>query len=87
MLPLIHDPKPQPPATQPSVKPLAKDLHLAVIPFIAYFCRVAAHPIVYPSTQVPGSSLRSILSQLAAIELISPSSCALPQSLNRHICF
>ena len=56
MLPLIHDPKPQPPATQPSVKPLAKDLHLAVIPFIAYFCRVAAHPIVYPSTQVPGSS-------------------------------
>lgn len=46
--------------TRASVKHLAKDLHLVVIPFIAYFCCVVAHPIVYPSTQVPGSPLRFV---------------------------
>lgn len=46
--------------TRASVKHLAKDLHLVVIPFIAYFCCVVARPIVYPSTQVPGSPLRFV---------------------------
>lgn len=43
-----------PSMTQAAIKPLAKDLHLVVIPFIADFYPAVAHPVVYKSIRVPG---------------------------------